>query len=222
MCGRFTLFTDLDVLIDQFNLFNSGEIQYQPRYNIAPSQPILSVINDGKNNRAGFLRWGLVPSFAKDKSIGYKMINARAETIDEKPTFKRLLARRRCLIIADSFYEWRRDEGKKTPMRIHMLNNDPFALAGLWDRWESPDGEEITSCTIITTKPNDLMKDIHDRMPVILSKEDEGMWLDRSVNDKQVLKQLLVPYDAEKMEAYEVSNVVNSPRNEMKECIREV
>lgn len=220
MCGRFTLFTAFEDLVDQFHITNPGEFDYEPRFNIAPSQSVLAVINDGQNNRAGMLRWGLIPSFAKNERIGYKMINARAETIDEKPTFKRLLSRRRCLILADSFYEWQREGDKKVPMRIYLKNEQPFALAGLWDRWASPEGQTIQSCTIITTEPNAFMKPIHDRMPVILPKEAEQMWLDRSVEDKAALKQLLVPFDPNKLAAYEVSSLVNSPKNDSEACIK--
>ena len=219
MCGRFTLFTDRDLLAERFHLINIDELPYEPRYNIAPSQPVLAVIGDGEHNKVGFLRWGLIPSFVKDKAIGYKMINARAETVDEKPTFKRLLSRKRCLILADSFYEWRKEGDKKIPMRIHLKDNAPFAFAGLWDRWQSPDGEEVMSCTIITTESNVFMKEIHDRMPVILSREAEKWWLDCSIVDHAFLKQLLVPYDADKMQAYEVSTIVNSPKNDSKACI---
>lgn len=219
MCGRFTLLNVFDELVARFGLIYGDNLEYQFRYNIAPSQSVLAVINDGENNRAGMLRWGLVPSFAKDKSIGYKMINARAETIDDKPTFKRLLSRRRCLILADSFYEWRKEGGTKMPMRIQLKDQAPFAFAGLWDRWQSRDGEEINSCTIITTEANELMKDIHHRMPVILPKDSEEIWLDRSIEDKHLLKSLLVPYDAGQMKAHQVSDAVNSARNDSRDCI---
>lgn len=219
MCGRLTLFTNIDEIVDQFNISNMSEIEYYPSYNIAPSQQILAIISDGQYNRAGRLRWGLIPSFSKDKLNGYKMINARAETIDEKASFKRLFERRRCVIIADSFYEWRKGSDKKVPFRIHMKNNNPFALAGLWDRWESPEGEVIHSCTIITTAPNKLMMDIHDRMPVILPKKQEKVWLDRSVVDKDLLKKILIPFDATQMVAHEVPPLVNSPHNDSYECI---
>lgn len=222
MCGRFTLFSELTRLMERFHLSNLKNVLYRPRYNIAPSQDVLCVINDGYKNRAGMIRWGLIPSFAKDKTTGYKMINARVETIDKKPTFKRLLERRRCLILADSFFEWKKQGNKKIPMRIHLKDNQPFGMAGLWDHWQSGDGEKITSCTIITTNSNKMLKPIHNRMPVILPEENEKAWLDRSIKDKGFLKSLLVPYDTEQMEVYEVSPAVNSPKNDSPECIKEI
>lgn len=223
MCGRFTLATDMDFVITRFNLTGQfGIDDYKLRYNIAPSQPALAVINDGKENRSGYLKWGLVPSWAKDPKIGYKMINARSETLADKASFKHSFKRKRCLIIADSFYEWKREGNSKRPVRIRLKNDQPFAMAGLWERWKSPSGEEINSCTIITTIPNKLMEPIHDRMPVILNPEDEKVWLDRSIEDTNLLNQLLVPYAAEEMEAYEVSQAVNSPKNDSEELIKPV
>ncbi|MET3504922.1 putative SOS response-associated peptidase YedK [Halalkalibacter oceani] len=160
-----------------------------------------------------------MPVWAKDPKIGYKMINARGETIDEKPAFKRLLQRRRCLVVADGFYEWLKKDDKKQPYRITINDGGVMTFAGLWDRWKSDD-EEIVSCTIITTKPNELMSDIHDRMPVILGEEERKVWLDTSIEDKHILKDLIKPYAAKEMRAYEVSELVNSPRNESKECIK--
>ncbi|MED1603187.1 SOS response-associated peptidase [Alkalihalophilus marmarensis] len=191
---------------------------YEPRFNIAPSQPVLSVISDGEKRKAGYLRWGLVPVWAKDPKIGYKMINARGETVDEKPAFKRLLKRRRCLIVADGFYEWKRTEETKRPYRI-TVNDSIFTLAGLWDRWTS-EKEEIVSCTILTTAPNEFMKDIHDRMPVILGDAERKVWLDSSIEDKEIIKDVIKPYPAQFMNAHEVSTIVNNPRNESAECIR--
>lgn len=223
MCGRFTLLTDWEQLIARFHINNhTDDVTDEPRYNIAPSQSILAVIHDGKKARAGRLRWGLIPAFAKNPQIGYKMINARAETIDEKPAYKRLLSRKRCLLPADSFYEWRRDCSGKTPMRILRKDQQPFAFAGLWDRWQSPDGQHIHTCTIITTSSNQLMQPIHGRMPVILTKAHENMWLDRSITDPALLKSFLVPYDTEEMTAYPVSDIVNSPKNDNEACIQKV
>ncbi|MFC0469122.1 SOS response-associated peptidase [Halalkalibacter kiskunsagensis] len=215
MCGRFTLAAPKEQIEEQLlvELFD-----YKPRFNIAPSQPVLSIISDGEKRKAGYLRWGLVPVWAKDPKIGYKMINARGETVDEKPAFKRLLGRRRCLIVADGFYEW--IDEKKKPYRI-TVNDGIFTFAGLWDRWKSGD-DEIVSCTIITTEPNKLMSDIHDRMPVILGEESRKVWLDPGVEDKYIVKDLLKPYPVEEMRAYEVSTMVNSPRNETEECIRSI
>ncbi|WP_347814358.1 SOS response-associated peptidase [Alkalihalobacillus sp. LMS39] len=215
MCGRFTLATPLE-LVEQMLQIEIAE--YEPRYNIAPSQPVLSIISDGEKRRAGYLQWGLVPSWVKDPKIGYKMINARGETVHEKPAFKRLLSRRRCLIVADGFYEWKRIGEEKRPYRI-TVNDSVFTLAGLWDRWRHED-EEIVSCTIITTKPNELMSDIHDRMPVIVAEEDRETWLNPTINDPQSILSIIKPYSAKSMHAYEVSPLVNNPRHNDVECIR--
>jgi putative SOS response-associated peptidase YedK len=189
---------------------------------VAPSQSVLSVINDGSKNRLGFLRWGLIPPWAKDMKIGNKMINARAETIAEKPSFRNAFKKKRCLIIADSFYEWKRhDDQTKTPMRIKLKSGDLFAMAGLWDRWISPQGESIYSCSVITTTPNDLVKGIHDRMPVILKPSDEKIWLDPAISDIKQLNGLLTPFNQDLMETYEVSSLVSSTKNNSIDLIRE-
>lgn len=189
---------------------------------MAPSQSVLSVINDGSKNRLGFLRWGLIPPWAKDMKIGNKMINARAETIAEKPSFRNAFKKKRCLIIADSFYEWKRhDDQTKTPMRIKLKSGDLFAMAGLWDRWISPQGESIYSCSVITTTPNDLVKGIHDRMPVILKPSDEKIWLDPAISDIKQLNGLLTPFNQDLMETYEVSSLVSSTKNNSIDLIRE-
>jgi len=218
MCGRFTLTTDLDRLQERFT-FHTTNLSFVPRYNIAPSQGVLAVINDEGENRAGFLRWGLIPSWAKEQAIGDRMINARAETVAEKPSFRRALQKRRCLILADGFYEWKKEGKRKVPMYISLRLHEPFAFAGLWETWKPPTGEPIHSCTIITTTPNSLMAPIHDRMPVILPRKAEALWLDRTVEDPQKLLPLLASYSAKEMEAYAVSALVNSPRNDIPACI---
>lgn len=155
--------------------------------------------------------------------IGYKMINARAETLTEKASYRNPYKKKRCLIIADSFYEWKRQDDKtKTPMRIKLKSSDLFSMAGLWESWKSPDGKTIYSCTVITTKPNELVKDIHDRMPVILKPEDEKVWLDPSISDTSLLNDLLVPLSEDLMEAYEVSSLVNSPKNNSPNLIQKI
>lgn len=217
MCGRFTLTTDLEDLADRFS-FQAANLSFTPRYNIAPSQPLLAVIG-GEERRAGLLRWGLIPSWAKDSSIGDRMINARAETVAEKPSFRRALQKRRCLVLADGFYEWKKEGKKKTPMYIRLKSHEPFGFAGLWETWKSSEGDPIHSCTIITTTPNALMEPIHNRMPVLLTCDAEALWLDRSLEEADRLLPLLVPYPADKMDAYEVSLTVNSPRNDAPECI---
>jgi len=168
------------------------------------------------------LRWGLVPSWAQDDKIGYKMINARAETLRQKPVFRRLFERKRCMIPADGFFEWKQMDGRKQPMRITMRDGEPFAFAGLFDTWTAPDGQKLHTCTIITTRPNEVVADIHDRMPVILRPEDEDLWLDREKYDPDLLQSLLVPFDPGQMRAYPVSTIVGSPKNDFPECIEEV
>lgn len=212
MCGRFTLFTDIEDIKDRFDIQGSFDEEYQFSYNIAPSHSVLSVINDGTRNRLGYLRWGLIPFWAKDEKVGYKMINARAETIAEKTSFKNAYKKKRCLIIADSFYEWKKTPERKIPMRIKLKNHAPFGMAGIWESWKSPEGLSIYSCSVITTVPNELMKSIHDRMPVILKPEDEKDWLNPSINDPAYLQQYLKSFDSEKMEAFEVSTDVNSTK----------
>ncbi|PSL34321.1 putative SOS response-associated peptidase YedK [Planomicrobium soli] len=224
MCGRYSLFADYSAILERFGIeeISIDESDYSPSYNIAPSQQVVAVVNDGTKNRLGLLRWGLIPPWTKDSKIGYKMINARAETAAEKPSFRNAFKKKRCLIVADSFYEWRRTDDQKTPMRIKMKSGEPFAFAGLWESWKSPEGKTINTCSILTTIPNDLMATIHDRMPVVLSKEAEKVWLDPRVEDPEVLGELLKPFDAKEMEAYEVSPAVNSPKNNGPELIEKV
>ena len=221
MCGRFTLFTNIEEIIDRFDIQAAFNDEYHSSYNVAPTHSVLSVINDGTKNRLGYLRWGLIPSWAKDEKIGYKMINARSETITEKVSFKNAYKNKRCLILADSFYEWKKTPERKIPMRIKLKNNAPFGMAGLWESWKSPNGM-IYSCTVITTTPNELMTSIHDRMPVILRPEDEEIWLDSSIHDTEYLKQFLKPIDSQHMEAFEVSSNVNSPKNNAPHLIERI
>ncbi|MFS0887209.1 SOS response-associated peptidase [Peribacillus frigoritolerans] len=222
MCGRFTLFTDIEEIKERFDIQGSFDEEYQFSYNIAPSQSVLSVINDGVRNRLGYLRWGLIPFWAKDEKAGYKMINARAETIAEKASFRNAYKKKRCLIIADSFYEWKKTPERKIPMRIKLKNHAPFGMAGLWESWKSPEGISIYSCSVITTVPNELMTSIHDRMPVILKPEDEKDWLNPSINDPAYLQQYLKSFDSEQMEAFEVSTDVNSTKNNSPNLIQQV
>jgi putative SOS response-associated peptidase YedK len=221
MCGRFTLTTDIEQLEERFS-FHAANLSFTPRYNIAPSQTVLTVIGDEKGNRGGLLRWGLIPSWAKDAAIGNRMINARAETVAEKPSFRRALQQRRCLILADGFYEWQQKGKKKTPLFITLTSRAPFAFAGLWETWRPPDGEAIHSCTIITTTPNTLMGSIHNRMPVILAREAETTWLDWTITEPEKLLPLLVPYPETLMDAYEVALTVNSPKNDSPACVAPV
>ena len=223
MCGRYALYADYATILERFHIEESavGEAEYSPSYNIAPSQKVLAVVNDGTKNRLGYLKWGLVPPWAKDQKIGYKMINARAETAAEKPSFRHAFKKKRCLIIADAFYEWQRTDEGKIPMLAKLKSGKPFAFAGLWETWHSPEGETVNSCTILTTQANGLMGTIHDRMPVMLSAEGEKLWLDPE-QDPQVLEDLLKPFDSEEMETFEVSDAVNSPKHNGPELIRKV
>ncbi|HAQ08365.1 MAG TPA: hypothetical protein DCR24_12915 [Bacillus bacterium] len=218
MCGRFSLFEPIDSLTDQFNFEFFEDLD--ARYNIAPGQDILTVIDSGNSNRREGvrMRWGLIPFWADDEKIGYKMINARAETIDEKASFKSALKKRRCLILADGFYEWKKDGETKQPYRFGLKSKKPFALAGIWENW-SKNGKSITSCTIITTEPNKMTRKVHDRMPVILPEDKIDVWLNPAIDESSELKKLLVPLQAEKMESYQVSTAINSARNEGEELI---
>ncbi|MFX3617135.1 MAG: SOS response-associated peptidase [Sporolactobacillus sp.] len=226
MCGRYTLIAPFVLLIERFNTpKHIDETDYQPVYNIAPGQKILAVINDGTNNRLGYLHWGLIPPWAKDKRIGYKLINARAESLAEKPSFRSAFSQKRCLIIADSFYEWKHDAEKKktkTPFRFRLKSGELFAMAGLWERWQSPQGKQLFSCTIITTEANERMAPIHERMPVILRKEDEPLWLNPDLHAPVDLNRLLKPYDAELMEAYPVDQAVNQVKNNYPELLKRI
>ncbi|KPB06575.1 SOS response-associated peptidase [Bacillus sp. CHD6a] len=219
MCGRFSLTTELHKLEERFFLENTTNLEYSISYNIAPGQPILAIVKGENQNRAGYLHWGLVPSFAKDKKIGYKMINARAETLQEKVSFRKLLERKRCIIPADGFFEWKNQNGEKKPVRFTKTNQQPFAFAGLWDRWITKD-EEMVSCTLITTRPNKLVEDVHNRMPVILKEEHEKDWLSRKELTSSELATMLQPFDADLMRSYEVSSIVNSPKNNGPDCIK--
>jgi putative SOS response-associated peptidase YedK len=219
MCGRFTLTADPNQIRQAFPWLNVPD-GLEPRYNVAPSQPVAVVPNDGQN-RLTFFNWGLIPSWAKDPEIGNRMINARAETLQEKPAFRAAFRRRRCLIIADGFYEWQAQSGRKSkiPMYIKMQSGQPFAFAGLWENWASPDGSQILSCTIITTEPNSLLQEIHNRMPVILPQEGYSLWLDPGEPDPGRLAALLKPYSPAEMTAFPVSTLVNSPANESPDLV---
>lgn len=212
MCGRFSLTANEAELNLRFEL-EGGEAPYVPRYNGAPTQ-MLAVITGEKPGELSYQRWGLIPPWAKDISIGNKMINARAETITEKSSFRNPLFSRRCLVPADGFYEWQQDAGKQ-PYRIFVKNNPIFCMAGIWERWKSPEGEIVESFSIITTEANSFIKPIHNRMPVILKQEDEKTWLSGKKPDE--ILSLLKQYPSEGMDAYPVSKLVNSPRNDARE-----
>jgi putative SOS response-associated peptidase YedK len=216
MCGRFTLTVDIATVARAFQV--EPTLQTEPRYNVAPTQQVVTVLCDETKHLA-LLRWGLIPSWAKDESIGNKMINARAETLAEKPSFKRLLTSKRCLVVADGFYEWKKEGRSKTPMYFTLKSKEPFAFAGLWDTWHSPDGEPIRTCTLITTQPNDLVSPVHDRMPAILTPDLREEWLDPKLRDHEQLLSFLKAYPAEEMTVRPVSRLVNSPQSEGAELI---
>jgi putative SOS response-associated peptidase YedK len=224
MCGRYTLTTDLSFLQARFG-FEVEEVPFAPRYNISPTQDVVTVVNNGSRNQGCLMRWGLVPFWAKDPTIGNRMINARAETVVENRVFRQVFPKQRCLVVADSFYEWRKNGKSKIPMRIMLKSGEPFAFAGLWSTWR-PKGDlesgPLYSCTIITTVPNALMEPIHSRMPVILTPEAEAIWLDTGHMDTAELRELLLPYPAAEMRVCEVSTLVNSPRNNDPRCIEPV
>ena len=221
MCGRFTLTQDPDAFDERFS-FTGPDLGWVASYNIAPTQQVVTVTSEGEQNRAQLMRWGLVPFWAKDPSIGSRMINARAETLAEKPSFRTAFKKRRCLVLADGFYEWKRDDGRKRPMRVTVAQEEPFAFAGLWESWGQGAKDRLLTCTIITTSANGFMGPIHDRMPVILPREAEEAWLDPETEDVGALSELLLPYPSDRMQAHEVSTLVNSPRNNSPECIAPV
>jgi putative SOS response-associated peptidase YedK len=221
MCGRYAIVLTGDGSLQRrFSLEEVPEAP-APRFNVAPTQT-LPVITRNSPNRMEMMRWGLVPSWAKDMSIGSRMINARAETVAEKPAFRRLLRSQRCLVPASGFYEWKREGDGKTPHFIHLPDEPLFAFAGLYDIWRDPDGQAVKTYTILTTAPNDLMSEIHNRMPVILRREDEDDWLDPENTEPEHLLPLLRPYPAREMAAYPVSKMVNSPANDVPDILERV
>ena len=214
MCGRYTLKTNSQELSNLFGL--SEELEIEPRYNIAPTQQIPVVVEETspESRTLEMMHWGLIPSWADDPSIGPRMINARAETVSEKPSYRSAFKRRRCLIPADGFYEWAKEPGGKQPYHLRLKSGDPFAFAGLWESWSMDGVEEIRSATIITTEPNEVASEVHNRMPVILPPDLYDVWLDPENDDREELLSMLAPYPAEEMEAYPVSRDVNRPAND--------
>lgn len=229
MCGRYALAVVTADLIQEFKVEKAPDFPLEERYNIAPTQPVLIVREDhdsgtGKRELTHVV-WGLIPPWAEDPSIGSRMINARAETVAEKPAFRNALKRRRCLVPASGFYEWALPPpsappgARKTPFFFHMRSEHPFGFAGLWETWSGPNGELLESCTILTTRANTLVAPVHDRMPVILSPRDYGLWLDPSVQNPSDILPLLRPYDPSAMAGREVSTMVNSPRNDGRQLV---
>ena len=221
MCGRFTLHTPAATLADIFQVPRS--IQLPLRYNIAPTQQVAVIRSENDERTLTTLRWGLIPSWAKEASMGSRMINARGETVAEKPSFRSAFKRRRCLILTDGYYEWKKVGSKKQPYYIRMRDEQPFAMAGLWERWHGPKDEpldeSLQTCTIITTAANAMCDEIHDRMPVILDPNDFDLWLDTEMQDREPLENLLRTHSGDDMVADKVSTHVNSVRNDDASCI---
>ena len=220
MCGRYTLIADLGDLAQRFE-FDGSDFSYDPGYNIAPTESVLTVRNV-ERREAAIMRWGLIPFWAKDPKTGARMINARAETVAEKPAFRNALKKRRCLVLADGYYEWQKTPVGKRPYRIVLRSGEPFAMAGLWEKWKDNQGNVMPSCTIITTEANDFLAPIHNRMPVILPRDAEGVWLDQDVKDSASLTSILAPYSDGALDAYEISTLVNYARNNGPEVIARV
>jgi|AMFO01.1.fsa_nt_gi putative SOS response-associated peptidase YedK len=218
MCGRFTLTARLELLEERF-AFQATDLPYTPSYNIAPGQPVLTVIHAEEGSRARYARWGLVPSWAKDPAIGNRMINARVETVADKPSFRQALRRQRCLVLADGFYEWQHLGKTKQPMYISLHGHRPFAFAGLWDVWQAPTGTPLYTCTILTTTANTLLRPVHHRMPVLLDPAAEAYWLDQNIETPDILLPLLQPYPPAQMQMHPVTRLVNSPLHNSPACI---
>ncbi|EAZ88450.1 SOS response-associated peptidase [Crocosphaera chwakensis] len=221
MCGRFSLTISGEEIAKYFQV---SQVQdWSPRYNIAPSQEILTIVETSKSQRQlKAMKWGLIPSWAKNDKTGSKLINARGETVAEKPSFRNAFKHRRCLIIADGFYEWQNVGKNKQPYYIHLKNRQPFAFAGLWEVSNSEQTEEVLSCCIITTEANELMKPLHHRMPVILSRDVYSQWLDHNVFDREILESFLTPYGSDAMLAYQVTQKVNRPTNDHPDCVEPI
>jgi len=219
MCGRYVIKAPVSELATMFDLMDVPPLT--PRYNVAPTQmvPAIRLKPETKKRELVMLKWGLIPAWAKDAAIGSQMIMARADTVAQKPAFESAFQKRRCLMVADGFYEWQKTNGKKQPYFIGLKDQDPFAFAGLWERWKNPEGDAVESCALITTDANDIVRPIHDRMPVILQRRDYETWLDLEIQDTMALQKLLRPYPGEAMMAYPVSSFVNNPRNEASRCV---
>jgi putative SOS response-associated peptidase YedK len=223
MCGRYRLSKTEKYLLEKFGAQLGEDFEYKPRYNVSPTQQVAVIRQDKSEPKRvmTLMRWGLVPPTAKDLSSGSKMINARSETCAEKPSFKGPLQKRRCLIPADGFYEWKKASNGKSanqPYLFTMHDDSAFAFAGIWETWKSPEGKTIETCSILTTTANEVTKDVHGRMPVILPKEQYELWLDPGFSNVEELRSMLHPYDAKQMNKVTVSTRVNSPANDDEEC----
>jgi putative SOS response-associated peptidase YedK len=211
MCGRYSITVNPSEIVERFDALPPVEPE-SPRFNAAPTQNLPTLLNDG-DKHIQMLRWGLIPHWSKDMAQGNKMINVRVESLTEKPTFKNTLKKRRCLVLADGFYEWRKTADGKIPTRFTLKSGEPFAFAGLWELWNNPEGELVRTFTILTTTPNELVEPVHNRMPVLLLPEHEKIWLNNDADQEDWLK-VLKPYPADLMTSYAVSNRINSPGND--------
>lgn len=220
MCGRFVVNIPADVLKGIFNLIETPQLE--PRYNVAPTQSAAVVRNQGDHNRLDLLKWGLVPGWSKDLSFGSHLINARSETVAEKPAFRHAIKYRRCIIPTSGFYEWSHTDKKKQPYYIRMAEQTPMCLAGLWESWKAPDGSELESFTILTTAANKLVAPIHNRMPVILHPDTFTLWLSHNMHDPDQLQPLFQPFPADQLQTFKVSDLVNNPRFDSPACIAQV
>ncbi len=217
---RFARESKLSLIEKAFDI-NKVLTKIERSYNVAPTQRVVSVINDGGTNILTDFKWGLIPSWAKDDSFATKLCNARSETIAEKPSFRSAFRERRCLVIATGYYEWYTEGKMKIPVFFHLKTKEPFGIAGIWETWKSPENETVETCSIITTEANETAKQIHDRMPVIMPYDRIPDWLDPSNRNKDSLLDMLKPYSPEEMGMYRVSPIVNSPRNNAPECVQE-
>lgn len=216
MCGRAVIISPLEVIAEEFSIDNP-KLTIKPNYNVSPSQDVITVIKQGTRQLVS-CRWGFIPSWAKDPAIGYKMINARAETIAQKPAYRSAYKKQRCLVVVDGFYEWQKTGKTKTPYYIHMKSGRPFGMAGIYSQWIPENGDPVLTCSIITTESNKLIQDIHDRMPVIIPKDKFDAWL----GDDPAPSFLLQPYPVEEMEAYQISTRVNDPHHNSPELLEPV
>jgi len=218
MCGRFVMISDLSALEEAFDI-QAVSADVKPSYNIAPGSEVVALVHDRVNRLVSF-RWGLIPAWAKNPTIEKGIINARAETVAEKPSFRDSFKKRRCLVLANGYYEWKKVGKNKLPHYVYPVSERPFGFAGLYDTWRSKDGGTLSTCTIITTEPNELLRPLHDRMPVIVPKDRESLWLDDSVAGEKSLLSMLRASVSEVLEIREVSTLVNSPLNDVPECIQ--
>lgn len=216
MCGRAVEISTIEVIAAEFGIDNP-RMTIKPNYNVSPSQDVITVIKQGSRQLVN-CRWGFVPSWAKDLALGYKMINARAETIATKPAYRSAYRKQRCLIVADGFYEWKKTEKGKTPYYIHLRSGKPFGLAGIYNRWVADNGEGILTCSVITTTANEIIEPVHDRMPVIIPKDGIDAWLSDEANPSSMLR----PYPSDDMKLYQITTKVNDPHHNSPELLEPV